>query len=134
MRKVAGGLLCPASTKAFQDTLSLHVDEDLVESSSEIYDFIDIAETKPRYSRTGRKRFSNNLGRNRTAADHPAIDPDGLLQDESLIAALMAQTTSPLEDEVAFRHTFERVPPTLGQWHAATIVIVQRLPAATSSV
>lgn len=39
-----------------------------------------------------------------------AIDPDGLLQDESLIAALLAQNYDilPLEDEVAFRHTFER--------------------------
>lgn len=39
-----------------------------------------------------------------------AIDPDGLLQDESLIAALLAENYDilPLEDEVAFRHTFER--------------------------
>lgn len=39
-----------------------------------------------------------------------ALDPDGLLQDDSLIAALLAQNYDilPLEDEVAFRHAFER--------------------------
>jgi hypothetical protein len=39
-----------------------------------------------------------------------AIDPDGLLQDESLITALLAQNYDilPLEDEITFRYTFER--------------------------